>query len=931
MLRIVTPLVTVLGALALAAPAYADPSASQSLADQHAKLDAGALHTCAVQAGGVVRCWGDGASGKLGTGATEDIGDFEHPAVAPPVDLGPGRTAVAVSAASSHTCALLDEGSVRCWGEGSSGRLGTGATGDVGDDEAASAGALVDLGGQDAKAISAGGDHTCAILADDSLRCWGENDRGQLGYGGHTDVLVPAAAGPVPLPAGRTVRSVSAGGDHTCAILDDFSLRCWGAGVFGISGHGNEDEVSEAGALEAVVYLGVNRTARSIAMGGNHACAILDDASVRCWGIGWGGRLGYGNEEDIGDDETPGSAGPVSLGAGRTAKSIVVGGLATCAILDDDTMRCWGTGAWGQIGMGDHADVGDDELPSDVPVVSPGPGRTVLAAAMGAEYSCWRLDDGNVRCAGWSYYGQAGTAANDPLYGGVLNNEERPLAQLPDLRFSGGGTDVSAWVQAAGSGPLAIGGKRAVEIAVVNAGPDPVGGVVVTLTPSAGLTLAGDPTWNVGTLPPGAVKTIEAEVTGTAAGARTLTAEVTAAGAADHDSTPGNGAGADEDDDAVAAVPVVPGADLSVDLAMSGADLVRPAHRSAKVTVTNDGPAATNGVKVWLDESDGLQPQPGWSASKGSISSGTWNVGTLAPGESATVDLTVASLQTGAMQFRAEVSASSEPDPDSADRKEIQAFTAVAGADLALTLPGGDATVALGETRAVTLSVHHGGGGATTTVAADVAVPAGLEIVNVVGGGTWDAAQRRLTMTNLPSGASPSATLYVKAVAPGAHVLGAQIATSTAPDHDSTPGNGLDAAEDDAARRTLTVPEPPEEKPTNTNTTTTTTTTTTTPPPPPPPPGDALQLASVASGLGRPRVTVHLIRPADLRITLARHAGRAWRTVGTHALRGPAGRTTHRLPRRLTGTRLRPGLYRVTVEAEGVRIVKSFRVPRRRR
>src|SRR5207344_2195664 len=123
----------------------------------------GAAHTCVVLDHGQVRCWGSGANGALGYASTNDVGDDETPGSVGPVDLGTGRKAVAVAAGNEHTCALLDNGGVRCWGGGADGELGYGNRNSIGDDETPGSVAPVGLG-RKAVAISGGYLHTCAIL-----------------------------------------------------------------------------------------------------------------------------------------------------------------------------------------------------------------------------------------------------------------------------------------------------------------------------------------------------------------------------------------------------------------------------------------------------------------------------------------------------------------------------------------------------------------------------------------------------------------------------------------------------------------------------------------------------------------------------------------------------------------------------------------------
>ena len=320
----------------------------------------GDFHTCALLDDGTVHCWGFGANGRLGYGNTSNI---LAASAAPAVDLGPGRTATAITAGASHTCAILDNGSVRCWGNGVSGRLGYGNQTSIGDDETPAAAGPVDIGaGRTAVAISAGDFHTCVIRDDGSLLCWGFGSGGQLGYGGTTDIgdnETPGSAGAVPL-GGRRVRAVSGGKGHTCAILDDGTARCWGFGADGRLGYGGTGNVTSAAAAPPI-NLGPGRTASAIAAGEAHTCAILDNGAIRCWGFGGNGRLGTGSTDSVGNDpgETPGSVAPVDLGPGRVGRAISVGFSHTCALLDDASVRCWGFGGNGRLGYGNENSVGD--------------------------------------------------------------------------------------------------------------------------------------------------------------------------------------------------------------------------------------------------------------------------------------------------------------------------------------------------------------------------------------------------------------------------------------------------------------------------------------------------------------------------------------------------------------------------------------------
>jgi alpha-tubulin suppressor-like RCC1 family protein len=334
----------------------------------------GYSNACAVLDNGAVRCWGSTAHGELGYGDSSNtsIGDDETPASMGDVNVG-GR-AVQVSVGTWHTCALLDTGAVRCWGDNEFGQLGYANTKNIGDDEPAGAGGDVVLGGA-AIQISAGSFKTCALLATGSVRCWGYGADGGLGYGNTNNIgdnETPASAGDVPI-GGRAVQ-VSAGSVN-CALLESGNVRCWGFGLFGALGYGNTNNVGDDETPASVGDVNVGAPVAQIATGWN-TCALLTNGNVRCWGrADWG--LGYMNQETIGDNETPASAGDVNIGG--TVAQVAVGGNHACAFLTSGALRCWGAGYVGQLGYGNINDlsykskfIGDDETPAsagDVPVL----------------------------------------------------------------------------------------------------------------------------------------------------------------------------------------------------------------------------------------------------------------------------------------------------------------------------------------------------------------------------------------------------------------------------------------------------------------------------------------------------------------------------------------------------------------------------------
>lgn len=325
------------------------------------QISTGYRHTCALLTSGQVRCWGDGTHAALGLGHTDTIGDNEKPSAAAPVDVGaPVRF---VGAGKYHTCVLLDGGRVRCWGEAGVGQTGHGDTATVGDDESPSAVGDVALAGP-AVQLAVGLTHTCALLADGSVSCWGDGDGGRLGHA-VPDVVgddeTPAEVGPVPL--GAKAVHLAAGGAHTCAVLVGGTVKCWGKGSYGRLGYGTIDNIGDNELPTAVGTAAGLTDAVSLALGGYTGMALRSDGSVRTWGRGEDGRLGYDGTEDVGDDEVP--SGTVVLGG--PVRRLAAGEHHACVVLDNaaESVRCWGLGASGRLGYGNTAAIGDDEDPAD--------------------------------------------------------------------------------------------------------------------------------------------------------------------------------------------------------------------------------------------------------------------------------------------------------------------------------------------------------------------------------------------------------------------------------------------------------------------------------------------------------------------------------------------------------------------------------------
>jgi cysteine-rich repeat protein len=361
------------------------------------EIVAGGFHTCVRLWTGAVRCWGRNNEGQLGHGHSLPIGDNEVPSTAGDVDVG--GPVIQLAAGFGHTCALLQGGAVRCWGVNVEGQLGYGHTNPIGDNELPSAAGDVDVGGP-VVAIAAGDHHMCALLEGGALRCWGHNNFGQLGYGHTNDIgddELPITAGDVNV--GGTVVAIGAGDFHTCALLEGGALRCWGRNDFGQLGYGHTSSVLAPGA-----NVNVGGPVIALGMGDFHTCALLEEGTVRCWGRNDDGQLGYGHTNDIGDGS--GEMPPANVQVGGSVVAVRGGDAHTCALLQNGTVRCWGFGDFGQLGYGSTATIGDG--PGEMPPGDVDVGDGVIELAVGELHTCALLATHTVRCWGNNADGQLG-------------------------------------------------------------------------------------------------------------------------------------------------------------------------------------------------------------------------------------------------------------------------------------------------------------------------------------------------------------------------------------------------------------------------------------------------------------------------------------------------------------------------------------------
>lgn len=303
-----------------------------------------------------------------------------------------------VTVGINHSCALTTAGGVKCWGFNNRGQLGNGATADSSEPVAVSTMA------SGVSAISGGGYHTCALTTAGGVKCWGRNDDGQLGNGSNTDSAVPVAVS--GLASG--VVAIDAGNDHTCALTSGGGAMCWGNNG-GRLGNGSPVDTSTP-----VAVSGLASGVAAIDAGGAHTCALTTAGGLRCWGRNNYGQLGNGSTTD--------TTIPVVV-SGGLGSGVVTGPNHTCALTQSSGVKCWGYNHNGQLGNGSTTD-------ASTPVAVSGLASGIAAISAGGGNTCALTQTGAVQCWGSNLFGGLGNGSTtqSPLPVGVSSLGSGALA-----------------------------------------------------------------------------------------------------------------------------------------------------------------------------------------------------------------------------------------------------------------------------------------------------------------------------------------------------------------------------------------------------------------------------------------------------------------------------------------------------------------------
>ena len=280
----------------------------------------GQTDACGIRTDGTMSCWGNNGSGQLGAATT---------AAEPRTEVA--GTWQAIAPGSYQSCGIQTDTTLWCWGDNTNGQLGTGNT--------VATSVPTQIPGTGWSQVSAGYYHTCATKQDGTLWCWGLNANSEL-----ADSSVGFRMSPGQV-SGSDWTQVVTGLYHTCATKSDKSLWCWGGNTAGQLGNASAPLLAQGSQGGVSIPLQVTGAWDSISAGQAHTCGIMSDQSLWCWGDNSNGQLGSGSQTS--------SSTPVAVTVlGKAWASVSAGSAHACALATDSTLWCWGDNSDGQLGTG---------------------------------------------------------------------------------------------------------------------------------------------------------------------------------------------------------------------------------------------------------------------------------------------------------------------------------------------------------------------------------------------------------------------------------------------------------------------------------------------------------------------------------------------------------------------------------------------------
>jgi len=354
-------------------------------------------HSCAIALNGRAYCWGSGNNGKLGNGSTANS---RVPVAVNTSGVLAGKTIKQISAGENHTCVIASDDRAYCWGGNKNGQLGNGSTANSNVPVAVNMSGV--LAGKTIKQMSVEFSTSCVVASDNKVYCWGNNSKGQLGNGSTANSNVPVAVNMSGVLAGKTIKEVTTGGFHTCALDTSNKMYCWGLNSSGRLGGGLTSTLSNVPVAVNMSGVLAGKTIKQMSTGYSSTCAIASDDRAYCWGSGNNGQLGNGSTAD---SRVPVAVNMSGVLAGKTIKQILAGGDHGCVVASDDKMYCWGLNNNGELGNNSSV---NSSVPVAVNTDGVLAGKTIRQMSAGLSSTCAVDSEYNMYCWGYNDNGQLG-------------------------------------------------------------------------------------------------------------------------------------------------------------------------------------------------------------------------------------------------------------------------------------------------------------------------------------------------------------------------------------------------------------------------------------------------------------------------------------------------------------------------------------------
>ncbi len=374
------------------------------------QVTTGGTHTCILFSNNTVKCWGSNKFGQLGRNLVGE--DFTStPGLVTGLSVAAGERIVAISSGRNHNCVLVSDNTVQCWGNNGNFQLGRDTGEDIFSRVPAEVAELRLPPDVNVVALTTGYYISCAVLSNDAIQCWGDGVYGMLGREGSAQ-YVDYVKG-LPPSGGRTVVKAQTGYGHTCILLSDGVIQCWGLND---SGQLNRDSLYATWELTTVN--GISPESFDIgefalAVGGSHNCILFSNNTVQCWGSNTYGELGWETVED--NSYEPGAVVGLAIDAGVSIVSLSIGENHSCALLSDGSAQCWGRNNEGQLGR----NTGDEWSHLPPGKVTGLDGVRIMNLSLGSISTCAVVADGTVWCWGYNNMGQLGRDTGMDAYSRV--------------------------------------------------------------------------------------------------------------------------------------------------------------------------------------------------------------------------------------------------------------------------------------------------------------------------------------------------------------------------------------------------------------------------------------------------------------------------------------------------------------------------------